>query len=135
MSNPILFVCQSCRAAQAESSDRPAEGTILLNDLLNLYQEWSHRSELEIQPVGCLWTCDYPCAIALSCPQKSTYVLANIPVAEDAIAETAAAVLCLSQRYLESKDGNIPWNQFPAVLQTDIVARIPAAMPIAVRES
>lgn len=73
----------------------------------------------------CLWTCDHPCVVALSSSQKSTYVLANIPVTEDAVGEAAKALLHLSEHYLDSQDGSIPWKQFPDILQTNIVARIP----------
>ncbi|MGI0484070.1 DUF1636 domain-containing protein [Pantanalinema rosaneae CENA516] len=125
MSKSILFVCQSCHTSEAKAPDRPSDGTILLEQLLNLHQAWSRRSELEIQPVGCLWTCDHPCAVALSASNKSTYLLAKVPVAENSLSEVAVAVLHFSQLYLDSPDGTIPWKQFPEVLQTEIVARIP----------
>lgn len=135
MTKSILFVCQSCRTANSESSDRPADGTLLLEHILTLYSAWSRRSELAIEPVSCLWTCDHPCAVALSSPNKSTYVLAKVPVADHAISETAEAVLGLSQLYLDSQDGTIPWKHFPTVLQTDIIARIPPCPPVTVNQS
>lgn len=134
MSKPILFVCQSCRATHTDSPDRPSEGMILLKQLLELSRLNSQLSELEIQPVGCLWTCDRPCAIALSSSHKSTYMLANIPIAEN-LEETAEAILRLCQLYLESQDGNIPWKKFPDVLQTDTVARIPPLIPSVANEA
>lgn len=140
MSKMILFVCQSCRTthldeSETQSSDRtPAEGTILLDRLSELHQTWERRSEVEIQAVGCLWTCDHPCAVALSSRHQSTYMIANVPVAENPD-ETAEALLCLSEVYLESKDSNIPWKKFPKLLQTDIVARIPSSDPTATHES
>lgn len=130
----MLFVCQSCHAAEVKSPDRPSDGAALLEQLLNLHQAWSHRSELEIQPVGCLWTCDHPCAIALSASNKSTYLLAKVPVAEGLLSETAMAVLHFSQLYLDSQDGTIPWKQFPEILQTKIVARIPSINPTTANE-
>jgi predicted metal-binding protein len=93
---------------------------MLLDHLLDLYQEWSQRSELEIRAVGCLWICSHPCAIALSVPTKPTYFLANVPGAD-----TAEALLQWSEQYLNSQDGSIPWKQFPEVLKTNFVARIP----------
>jgi len=135
MTKTVLFVCQSCRANHSDSDDRPPEGAFLLEHLRNLYQDWSRRSQLEIQSVGCLWTCDHPCAIALSSPEKSTYILAKVPVTEDSIKDTAEAVLCLSQLYLDSRDGTVPWKQFPEVLQTDIIARIPPLTVNSISES
>lgn len=124
MSKTILFVCQSCRASSADSDDRPAEGALLLEQLQNLHQDWFRRSELEIQPVECLWTCDHPCAIALS-SSRSTYLIAKVPVTQDSVASTAESLLELSQLYLDSKEGTVPWKRFPPTLQTDIIARIP----------
>jgi len=134
MSKSILFVCQSCRANHSDSGDRPAEGTLLLEQLQNLHQDWVRGAELEIQSVGCLWTCDHPCAIALSSSDKSTYVLAKISVTEG-FDKTAEAILHFSQLYSDSKDGTIPWKQFPEVLQTEIVARIPPISPLVPQES
>ncbi|NCJ08621.1 DUF1636 domain-containing protein [Synechococcales cyanobacterium C] len=125
MSKSVLFVCRSCHITHP----KPPDGAILFDHLLTLHQTWSRRLELDIRPVDCLWVCAHPCAIALSCPNKSIYVLAEVPVAEDSIDETVEAVLCLSERYLDSKDGKIPWKNFPAVLQTDIVAQIPPLPP------
>lgn len=126
MSKPTLFICQSCRADHAESSDRPADGARLLEHLQDLHQTWARQSELEIQPVECLWTCDHPCAIALSSSEKSTYLIAKITVTENSAKEMAEAILGWSERYLDSKDGTVVWKQFPEALQTNIVARIPS---------
>ncbi len=135
MSKAILFVCQACRFDHTDaSSEQPSEGAKLLTHLQALHPTWLLLSALEIQPVECLWTCDHPCVIALSSPQKSTYMLASVPVV-DAVEQTAAAVLELSQLYLNSKDGTIPWKQFPEVLQTDIIARIPPLSPTPTNEN
>ena len=136
MSNKTtLFICQSCRVANPEAPDCPAEGTRLLQHLLNAHEAGSQPFELDIQATGCLWTCDHPCAIALSSPDKSTYVLAKISVVEGVFEKTAEAILHLSQLYSDSKDGTIPWKQFPEVLQTDIVARVPPISPVTTQES
>ena len=126
MSKATLFVCQSCRVDHDHDSDRPAEGKRLLDQIQTLQQEGTDHANVDIQPVRCLWTCDHPCAIALSSTHKSTYLLANIATTEATIPAIAEAILHLTQRYLESKDGNLPWKQFPEVLQTNIVAQIPA---------
>jgi predicted metal-binding protein len=135
MSNKTtLFVCQSCRIANSEASDCPAEGAKLLQHLQNAQEAGSQPFELDIQATGCLWTCEHPCAIALSSPDKSTYVLAKISVAEG-FEKTAEAILHFSQLYSDSKDGTIPWKQFPEVLQTEIVARVPPISPLITQES
>lgn len=134
MSKTTLFVCQSCRQNHAESTEGPAAGALLLEQLQQRHPSWSRRSQLDIQATGCLWTCDYPCAIALSAPHKSTYVLAHIPVTVDMLEKAAEAVLDLSQLYLDSKDGTIPWKQFPEMLQTNLIARVPPLTPATTHE-
>jgi len=115
-----LFVCQSChRSSEERSKDQPADGTRLLKHLSTL--STGQPNEFEIQPVGCLWICDKPCAVAFSTPHKPTYLFTNLP-ADDA----APALLEFGKRYLGSNTGDIPWKQIPEVLQAVSIAKIPA---------
>lgn len=128
MANAVLFVCESCNVSEHNTEmDKPSDGTVLVQHLRKQHENWARRSELDIQPTRCLWTCDHPCAIALSSAQKSTYVVAKVPVAE--VDKTATALLRLSEHYLDSNDGTTPWKNFPEVLQTDIIARVPPLPP------
>jgi len=126
MSKVTLFICQSCRADHDHKTELPAEGKLLFDQIQTLQQEGTAHADVDLQPVRCLWTCDHPCAIALSSTHKSTYLVANIATTEATIPTIAEAVLHLTQRYLDSEDGNLPWKQFPESLQTNIVAQIPA---------
>lgn len=130
MSKVTLFVCQSCRVNHDHKTDRPAEGKQLFDHIQTLQQEEADRTDVDIQPVRCLWTCDHPCAIALSSTHKSTYLVANIATTEATTPAIAAAILQLTQRYLASEDGNLPWKQFPEALQTNLVAQIPALIAV-----
>ncbi|WP_250123538.1 DUF1636 domain-containing protein [Chroococcidiopsis sp. CCMEE 29] len=122
MPKHILFVCKSCRLTTPEKQDKgQSDGTKLLNKLLALHQDWSRQSELEIQAVGCLWTCSHPCAVALSSPNKPTYLFTNLPPLE-----TADALIQFGEHYLDSNDGDVPWKQFPEVLQSAEIAKIPS---------
>jgi predicted metal-binding protein len=120
MPKHTLFVCQSC---DRSSDDRPkhqsADGDRLLEQLNSLCAEQSN--EFEIQPVGCLWTCDKPCAVAFSALHKPTYLFTKLPTDE-----TAPALLQFGKRYLGSTTGDIPWKQFPEALQSASIAKIPA---------
>lgn len=122
MSNAILFVCQSCRLSEQNGENNPADGALLLKQLLTLHQQGSRQSELEIQPVGCLWTCSQACAVALQCSNKCTYLFTHLPSLE-----SADALMQFSELYLDSAHGNIPWKQIPAVLKTETIARLPFA--------
>jgi predicted metal-binding protein len=77
-------------------------------------------NDLEVHPVGCLWTCDKPCAVAFSAPTKPTYLFTTLPTDQ-----TASALLQFGDLYLNSTIGDIPWKQFPAVLQSTSIAKIP----------
>lgn len=120
MPKHILFVCKSCNSVHSDEVDYDkAEGAILLQQLLHLHQDWSDRDEFEIRAVGCLWTCSNPCSVAFSGVDKATYLFTKVPSTE------AAALLQFGERYLHSKAGDVPWKQFPEVLQSAQVAKIP----------
>ena len=120
MTKPILFVCKSCHPDEERPENQPADGAQLLDRLNRLSAEQFPLNELEIQPVGCLWTCDHPCSVAFCAPNKATYLFTNVP------ATAATALLQFGALYRTSKDGDIPWKQFPEVLQSTSVAKIPA---------
>jgi predicted metal-binding protein len=122
MSNHILFVCKSCNSVHSDEVNyEKAEGAILLDQLLDLHQNRSQQDELEIRAVGCLWTCSSPCSAAFSGTDKATYLFTKVP------STAAEALLQFGELYLNSKDGNIPWKQFPEVLQSVEIAKIPPA--------
>ncbi|MEP0957614.1 DUF1636 domain-containing protein [Leptolyngbya sp. FACHB-1515] len=84
-----------------------------------MHQTWRHRSQLEIQAVGCLWTCSHPCAVAFSATNKLTYLFTDVPPSE------AEALLKFGELYLASENGTIAWKLFPEVLQSTTIAKIP----------
>jgi len=52
MTQHIFFICQSCQLASANKEESEPAGTILLNELQALHQNWSRKSEFEIRGVG-----------------------------------------------------------------------------------
>ena len=125
MPKSTLFVCRSCHQSEQRPPEQPTDGTVLCDRIQTLHQTWSRQSELEVRSVDCLWTCDHPCSIALAADHKPTYALAKVLVKDGNYSEVAEAVLQLSERYLDSKSGTIPWKQFPEVLKTEFVACVP----------
>lgn len=120
MSKHILFVCKSCNVHSDDVDYKTAEGAVLLNQLLDLHQDWVHQNELEIHPVGCLWTYSSPCSVAFSGANKATYLFTKVPPTE------AEALLQFGTLYLNSKAGDVPWKLFPESLQSMEVAKIPS---------
>ena len=126
MSHPILFVCRSCSLTEQDiEAGNLSDGALLLNQLLTLHQHWARQSELNIQSVGCLWTCRQACAVALQCANKCTYLFTHLPSLE-----SADALMQFSKLYLDSEYGNIPWKKIPEVLKTKTIARIPFASQV-----
>ena len=125
----ILFICRSCHRSQQRPAEQPADGAALCGRIQELHQTWLRQTELEVRGVDCLWTCDHACAFALTAEGKPTYALANILIQDGNLDDVAEAVLKLSERYLDSKSGSIPWRQFPDVLQTEFVVRVPPSDP------
>lgn len=120
MSKSTLFICKSCNATHSDNVDYDrSAGATLLRQIQTLHQTWIHRDELEIQAVGCLWTCDRSCAVAFSAANKATYLFTKVPTNAD------DALLQFGELYLNRNDGDIPWKQFPEALQSGEVAKIP----------
>ncbi|MBW4651563.1 MAG: DUF1636 domain-containing protein [Kaiparowitsia implicata GSE-PSE-MK54-09C] len=121
MPKHTLFVCQSCHhSSEKPSEEQPADGTQLLERLNALRGEKAQLNEVEIQPVGCLWTCDLPCAVAFSAPHKPTYLFTTLPTDK-----TATALLEFGELYCSSHTGDLPWKKFPEALQSVSIAKIP----------
>jgi len=121
VSKHVLFICKSCNSVHSEDVDyERSEGATLLNQLRNLHQNGSHQNELEIKPVGCLWTCDHPCSAAFSATGKATYLFTHVP------ATATTALLQFGELYRNSHNGDIPWKQFSEALQSAPVAKIPS---------
>jgi predicted metal-binding protein len=116
MSNPTLFVCQSCNDA-AHKGIKPSQGAQLLEQL-NTHQ--SQDSPLTIQPVGCLWMCSKACVVAVSAANQPTYLFTNLP-----LAESAEALLQFAELYRQPDGDSIRYRELPEVLKTKGVAKIP----------
>jgi predicted metal-binding protein len=117
-----LFVCKSCSAVlDHEEADERAEGNQLLLKLLELQKNNSTYSTLNIQPVGCLWTCvnKHSCAVSFVCPQKYTYHFVDLTE------NSTTDLLEFSQLYQESEDGYVLPLKLPETLRSHLLVRIP----------
>jgi predicted metal-binding protein len=125
MAKHILVVCEDCGfSANQHKHEGQAGGIHLLNQLKPLYENWSRKSELEIQTVGCLCACDRPCTIGLTGTSKITYLFGDLPPLE-----SAADLLTLGELYIDSEDGYILPAKMPKLLRDRRFARIPPAPP------
>jgi predicted metal-binding protein len=115
-----LFVCTSCSAVLShEEADERAEGNQLLLKLLEVQKNNPIDSNINIQSVGCLWTCNRSCVATFVCLQKYTYQFVDLT--EESIAD----LLQFSQMYQESKDGYVVPPKLPGKLRSHLLVRIP----------
>lgn len=116
-----LYICKSCSFSLTQREYLGEKGgKILYNQVKNLTEKWSLNSQYVIQEVTCLSACKRPCAIATSAPNKTSLMFGDLPALE-----SAEAILKLCEQYYTSKDGIIPRQERPEILQKGILARIP----------
>jgi len=131
MKKHTLFVCKSCSATIAHddvTDDAITEGVLLLNRLQERQQNHSLEAnlnidsniDLNIEPVGCLWTCDRPCSVTFACPGKYTYHFVDLN--DD---ESVTELQQFSELYLKSVDGYVKPPKMPGKLRSQLLVRIP----------
>lgn len=132
MTKHTLLVCKSCSATIAHddvTEDTITEGVLLLKQLQELYPDQSENSKLNIQEVGCLWTCDRPCSVTFACPGKYTYHFVDLNHT-NSIAELQQ----FSELYISSPDGYVKPPKMPGELRSHLLVRIPPTPASAVSE-
>lgn len=115
-SEPVtIFVCISCRDS-AEPEQRP--GAILIDALRTRLVERSLA--LRVESVDCLAVCKRPATVALSGHDKWTYVLGDLSA--DAHVDQ---LIDSAQRFAESENGIVSWNERPACFRKGVISRTP----------
>lgn len=116
-----LFVCKSCSAVlDHEEADERAEGNQLFLKLLEAQKNNFNYNTLNIQPVGCLWSCveKRSCVVSFVSPQKYTYHFVDLT--EESIND----LLQFSLLYKESQNGYVLPAKIPGTLKSHLLARI-----------
>jgi predicted metal-binding protein len=125
MTKHTLFVCKSChRSSEELAENQLRDGSILLDKITTLHSEKFVTEELEIQPVGCLWACSRGCVVAISSPEKPSYLLVDLPPDAD----NASALLEFAQMYINNRKGAFMWEKLPKELESAIFASIPSVL-------
>jgi predicted metal-binding protein len=123
MTKHTLFVCTSCSATIAHddvTDDTITEGSLLFNQLQESQQDGFENDKLDIQKVGCLWTCDRPCSATFACPGKYTYHFVNLNYAQ-----SVAELQQFSGLYINSPDGYVKPPKMPGELRSRLLVRVP----------
>ncbi|NJL99916.1 MAG: DUF1636 domain-containing protein [Synechococcaceae cyanobacterium SM2_3_2] len=115
MPKTILSICTSCNQAD-HKRQKPSQGSQLLAQVGSLIGD----PDFAIQPVGCMWTCDKACSVAVTSLHKCTWYFTELPPTE-----SAAALVDFARLYHESPDGSVDWKEFPEPLKQVGVIWIP----------
>ena len=115
-----VFVCTSCRrrigeGEGTEAFDRPGAG--LASDL---EARVADDASIAVVAVDCLAVCKRPCTVAVTGPQKWTYIVGDL----DGLAH-AAEIEAMLRAFAASDNGIVPWKERPLVFRKGVVARIP----------
>lgn len=123
MTKHTLLVCKSCSATISHddvTDDTITEGGLLFNQLQESNQNRSENNKLDIQAVGCLWTCSRPCSVTFVCPEKYTYHFVDLQH-NDCVSELQQ----FSELYMGSPDGYVKPPKMPGELRSRLLVRIP----------
>ena len=112
----VISVCTSCRPAEGEGSP----GDVLLAALRDAGP--ARDGATVVRPVQCLSVCKRPCTVALSGPERYTYVFGDLDPAT-----AAAPLLECARLFAETEHGFLLWRERPEALRRGILARIPPA--------
>lgn len=118
MTKHTLFVCKSCSTTIAHddvTDDTLTEGVLLLERL-----QGANLPGLNVQLVGCLWTCDRPCSVTFACSGKYTYHFVGLNH-ENSVAELQQ----FSELYINSSDGYVKPPKMPGKLRSHLLVRVP----------
>lgn len=116
-----LMVCTTCREAGVSADDPARPGARLHQALAERLAEDSDLSDrIALEAVTCLSVCKRPCTIAVSGPDRWTYVYGDLD------SETSAdTILRGIGLYAGTADGIVPWRERPTEFKKGVVARIP----------
>lgn len=123
MTKHTLFVCKSCSATIAHDDvedDTLTEGVLLLKELQESQRNEALGNELDIQDVGCLWTCDRPCSVTFACPGKYTYHFVDLHHTDN-----VTELQQFGELYINSTDGYVKPPKMPGELRSRLLVRIP----------
>jgi len=116
-----LTVCTTCKFSKEKAFDENGRsGGETLWDKLKLLRD-QRGTRLNIVGHECLWACKHSCAVLLEDEQRTGY-LAGYFTPED---NDATAILDWCEAHDRTKDGNVPFIEWPQGMRGHFIARIP----------
>lgn len=118
-----LSICLRCRDGREERDTDLAQrgGRRLSQAVVAAYQHSeARRLGVRLRGVNCMSQCKRPCTIALSGPDRFTYLFGDLDPNMN-----ASDVLAVAAAYARADAGFLPRNDRPEVLRAGILGRIP----------
>ncbi|MEO1532663.1 MAG: DUF1636 domain-containing protein, partial [Pseudomonadota bacterium] len=112
-----LSICLRCRDGREDAEDCDRGGSRLADAVL-LAGIAEHG--VAVRGVHCLSQCKRACTVAVSGPDRFTYVFGDLDPSRD-----AAAVVAVVGLYAESADGFMAREARPRPLQAGVLGRVP----------
>lgn len=113
-----LFVCTTCKAADAAPEASPA-GATLFDAVQARATGDTTLDQVAVHPVKCLGNCKRGLSAALIHRDGWTYVFGDLAP------DSADDLLTGARLFLTTTDGILPWRGRPDVLKRNMVARVP----------
>ena len=111
----VVSVCTTCKAADGDQAIGPL--------LLDATRAAIDDAGVTVRAVQCLGVCKRPGTIAVTAPDRYTFIFGDLQ------AETsAAAIAAFVKSYARANLGLVPWRERAEVIRRGLVARIPPAI-------
>lgn len=114
---PVLSICLRCRDDSEASNGGVRGGTRLAQAVLHAGIE---HVALDTRGVNCLSQCKRPCAIAISGPDRFTYLFGDLDPARHAQDVVDLAIL-----YVRSPNGFMARDDRPKPMRAGVMGRVP----------
>ena len=110
----VVSVCTTCK---------PAEGDAAIGQSLLDATRAAVDGEATVRAVQCLGVCKRPGTVAVTAPDRYTFIFGDLQ------GETGAvAVAAFVKSYARANLGLVPWRERAQVIRKGLVARIPPAI-------
>jgi predicted metal-binding protein len=113
-----LYVCVTCLAGE-DRETVPRAGRRLHDALVDAQRRQSDAPRFRIVEAECLSNCNRGCSVALTAPERWSYVYGDLGEA------SVADLLAGAAHYASTKDGLVPWRERPTIFRKGVIARIP----------
>lgn len=117
LQRPVLSICLRCRDDREMRNDEVRGGARLAKAVL---QTGIEEAALDVRGVHCMSQCKRPCAVAVSGPNRFTYLFGDLDPTRHAQDVVDLAVL-----YVRSPNGFMARNDRPEVMRAGVLGRVP----------